>query len=491
MAESTQPACIPERGTVWHEANLIWGERGGNGDTQDAFSPLDGSLLQSVHLLSATEEEKLFSPCVPQSQLENDAVFEFARHLHRELETLLPSLIEARQWETGFTRRDCQELQEGTLAYVSGFEEYFKGIASAAPPDSFYEVDAHSRRIQLVTSPWGTVALVLPQNASVLVGVTGLLNALITGNRIILRPPLQCVRSAAILALSVEKALFQSAPSLRQRISIVMARARPFLQAVCAAPFPAFIHYMGSSDHAPPVIADAFAGGKGVIADGTGNVWVYVGQDADPALVSETLAAGATRYNGQTCTSINGALIHPAIYSEVVQQLKERLQALRVGSPLDAATEVGPLFDEKQTDWCKTQIQESGGTVLCGGGKDDNILQPTLVEEPNRDSSLVREGIFGPALWVGSGDSDAFFELWSANRYPLCAGILAPSLPNDQALSQLHGVARLVVNGDPSVEHIYEPWGAYPSSGLNIVGHWHHKYQRVISLDTRTDKGPA
>ena len=43
-------------------------------------------------------------------------------------------------------------------------------------------------------------------------------------------------------------------------------------------------------------------------------------------------------------------------------------------------------------------------------------------------------------------------------------------------------LARLVVNGDPCVEYIYEPWGGYPATGTNTVSHWHRKYLRSVQV---------
>jgi hypothetical protein len=44
------------------------------------------------------------------------------------------------------------------------------------------------------------------------------------------------------------------------------------------------------------------------------------------------------------------------------------------------------------------------------------------------------------------------------------------------------------VNSDPTIEHIFEPWGGYPESGLNPVGTWKEKYQRVVAIDEPSPK---
>ena len=72
-------------------------------------------------------------------------------------------------------------------------------------------------------------------------------------------------------------------------------------------------------------------------------------------------------------------------------------------------------------------------------------------------------------------------------------GILSRNVPASErmlsptaeagAWADLPNLARLVVNGDPSQEHIFEPWGGYPASGANPVDHWPSKYQRLVQID--------
>lgn len=68
-------------------------------------------------------------------------------------------------------------------------------------------------------------------------------------------------------------------------------------------------------------------------------------------------------------------------------------------------------------------------------------------------------------------------------QYPLCAGVLSASAEAPWWLARLPNVARLTVNGDPSIEDVFAPWGGYPGSGANPVGPWHEKYQRTVQVD--------
>lgn len=169
--------------------------------------------------------------------------------------------------------------------------------------------------------------------------------------------------------------------------------------------------------------------------------------------------------------------------------LVHKWKSLRAGNPItDETLDVGPLLDDLQGEWCERRIEESGGEVLCGGKREGNLLYPTLVECPDEESTLVTDGIFGSAMWIAPGDQDIFVQWWPSNRFPLCAGVLSPSIDLNWWLPRLPNLARLTVNSDPTVEHIFEPWGGYPESGLNPVGTWKEKYQRVVAIDEPSPK---
>ena len=469
---------IPDVGTEWDRSSLLWGFRAGGGAPWHLHSPADGSLVQGVCLLSGDELEALTRTrqAVPAEDAGSLAV-----RLSTALAHLRRPLQQAMVLETGFTVGDCDEILEGCLDYLDNYSGNITGCFHGDAPPQSYQTSNATRQIRMAVCPWGTVAVILPQNAFLLLALTCLLNGVAAGNRVILRAPLQSARSAALLATALEMA--GVAPGT---VSVALVRAQDFVEALYRSPEPCLIHYLGGTKHAPALLAGAFRHGKGVLIDGEGNGRVYVGEDAAPGPAAELLTAGALRYNGQTCTSVNGAVIHPAIYPALRDLLAERWRALRAGNPLTggaAAVQVGPLFSEEQAAWCLRQIEESRGTILSGGRRDGNLLHPTLVEEPSPDSGLVTEGLFGAALWIASGTAEDFVSGWRGNRYPLCAGVLSPSADAAWWLARLPNLARLTLNGDPSVESVFEPWGGYGASGNNPVGAWVDKYRRVLQVD--------
>jgi acyl-CoA reductase-like NAD-dependent aldehyde dehydrogenase len=448
------------------------------GETVAPHSPLDDAPIQKGHLLDSLELERLTASSHPLLPIAPSELQQFGLRLYAALYDLRLPLMEAMQYETGFLPSDCEELLTASLEYVRGFRPIEQRSGAERDCAQEYRLASQMRQIRLVRCAWGTIAVILPQNAFLLLAVTCLLNALAAGNRVALRTPLQSIRSAALLAMAVE-----AAQPPQNAVSLVLSRAKAFLEAVYRSSQPFLIHYLGSSQHAAEILSDSFRHGKAVLMDGEGNTWMWVGEDACAETSAALLTAGALRYNGQTCTSINGALIHPAQYASVRARLLERWNRLEAGNPVTAEVPVGPLFDEAQAQWCERQISASGASLLCGGERRGNLLSPTLIENPSPSSALVAEGLFGPGLWIAPADRQTYLLEWRRNRYPLCAGILSASEAPHWWLQRMPNLARLVMNGDPSREFIYEPWGGYPASGMNPVGIWQEKYQRVVQLD--------
>jgi acyl-CoA reductase-like NAD-dependent aldehyde dehydrogenase len=253
--------------------------------------------------------------------------------------------------------------------------------------------------------------------------------------------------------------------------AVVTVGAKELLDEFFASSEPGLVHYFGSSGRIADLAAACFRARKTLIADGEGNTWVYVGADCAPEFAAEILASGSTRYNGLTCTSVNGAIVHPDQYRFVRDALLARL------SPMEAAS----VGSEEAAAYCFETLTSAGGDFLAGSHK-GAAIKPTLVAMPESSSRLVTEGVFGPGMWIAAGTEDEFRSLWLSNRYPLCAGVLAASV-NAHSWVGLPNLARLVINGDPSIEDPLEPWGGYPACGNAKVTGWAEKYSRTVQVD--------
>jgi acyl-CoA reductase-like NAD-dependent aldehyde dehydrogenase len=129
--------------------------------------------------------------------------------------------------------------------------------------------------------------------------------------------------------------------------------------------------------------------------------------DADPAAVAAGAVAGMNfaRSAGQSCGSTSRLLVHESIADEVVDRVAALMGAIRIGSPLDPATEMGTLASAAQYDKTLRYIrlaQEEGADLVTGGGRPPGqpgrYLAPTLFRGVRPDMRIAQEEVVGPVL---------------------------------------------------------------------------------------------
>ena len=455
---------FPPVGAKWNKASIVWGKCMGSGSQVVQLSPF-GFAVQESNLLDEDELRLTFGES---ERFDAELHSNWSNALAIELEKHRPEFVEALRLSTGFIVADCEEIFDSCVEFAATFE-----LPTSEEGD---HLQFGGRRLKVETLPWGTVAAVLPQNAFLSLGLTVLLNALATGNRTILRAPTGSIRLAAMFGRLCELAGIP-----KGAFSLVMADASCFVDAWASAPTSTLLHFMGGSDKGVDLLSRSWHAGKPVLIDGSGNTWMYVDQDQDPAVAAEVLWKGATRYNGATCTSVNGAIIHPSLAEAVESAVRKLVDVSRFGC--DLQVDVGPLFSDLHARNTRQVVERSEGIEHRSGNDGQSVFAPTLVVDPRLDSDMVREGVFAPALWISSGTWDEFVRLWPTNRYPLCAGVLSADPGVLRAARRLPNASRVVLNGDPSIEDPREPWGAYPRCGLNPVGEWARKYLRAVQID--------
>ncbi len=460
--------------------NLIGNRISYVGDTYQVTSPVTNKTVGQIYLANKADISNAISDLDPSKYMPSmTEVFEFLNRLKDQLEINRDRIFEQAYLETGFIAEDTTEIVDGAIEYLNDFEIY-------AGKDQRHErIIRHSyssatgRDMRMIDRPFRCIAAVVPQNASLTLGIVIIASALCAGSRVILRPSLQTGTTGALLA----EAILKSEPP-ESCISIVNCLAKDFLEACNESENVDLIHYIGSNQYAMPVFSNAFSAGKVCLIDGQGNGMLYVDDTFSIEEAVRIVTSGATRYNGGTCTSINGVLIKDTIYKPFKEALVEAFTNLRVGHPLEQNTQVGPLFSDKQATLLKQNISDSAeARILCGGNVKNAYFSPAVIENVSLDSTIVREGMFGPALWLKQVSEEEMWQWLKANRFPLSDTILSTNKELIRSFAVNSRAARICVNSDPSIESMFEPWGGYPPSGLNPVSTWIDKYRQTFQLD--------
>ncbi len=218
----------------------------------------------------------------------------------------------------------------------------------------------------------------------------------------------------------------------------------------------------------------SLAGKKHVLLELGGNAGVVVGADADLAWAAARCAWGAYCYSGQVCISVQRIFVETAVYPEFRKLLLENIAKLKVGDPMDEATQVGPMISEDAASRVESWIKEAvagGGKVLAGGSRQGALITPTLIEGAPASCRLSREEGFGPvALLDRVVSRDEALEKLSAGRYGLQAGIFTRDLSWVMRSWREVPVGGLIVNDVPTFRSDAMPYGGIRDSGTGREG---------------------
>ncbi|MFO1434627.1 MAG: aldehyde dehydrogenase [Candidatus Competibacteraceae bacterium] len=450
----------------------------------DVISPVTGKTIRRIPLATKADiADSLIALNSRNEPLVVNTVFEFLRRLADQIELQRNLFLEAIYLETGFIVSDSMEMIDEAIEFLDNFEKYVIGLLKDNKrlniiPHSYSETIERAMRI--MQQPARCIAAVLPQNAAFTLGIIIIASALYAGSRVILRPPLQSGSSSALLARTIE----QSDPP-PARIAFVHSLAEDFLEVCYLSDEVDLIHYIGSSHYAPGILARAFAAGKQCLIDGQGNGMLYVDETFSREEAVRIITTAATRFNGETCTSVNGVLIEDTIYKDLKAALIESFQQLRLGHPLEPGIQVGPLFSRQLAAQLEKTIRGTKmAKVLYGNQFTDAYFVPTVIEDVNPNDNIVCNGLFGPAIWIApiaAGD-----DLWhwlGSNRFPLSDTLLSTDENLIDAFLQNSRASRICINVDQAIESMFEPWGGYPPGGLNTVSNWIEKYYRIFVID--------
>ncbi|MEM6275582.1 MAG: 5-carboxymethyl-2-hydroxymuconate semialdehyde dehydrogenase [Pseudomonadota bacterium] len=202
---------------------------------------------------------------------------------------------------------------------------------------------------------------------------------------------------------------------------------------------------------------------------------VIVFEDADLDRALDAVIFMIYSINGERCTSSSRLLIQESIQADFEARLVERVKNIRVGHPLDPATEVGPLISEehfaKVTSYFDKATAE-GATIAAGGtsSRPGYYVHPTLFTGATNDMAIAQEEIFGPVLTsIPFREEDEALALANDTAYGLTGYIWTNDLTRAMRVSDRLEAGMIWVNSE-NVRHLPTPFGGVKASGIGRDG---------------------
>jgi glyceraldehyde-3-phosphate dehydrogenase (NADP+) len=145
----------------------------------------------------------------------------------------------------------------------------------------------------------------------------------------------------------------------------------------------------------------AEAGKKKVVLELGGNAGAIVDETADLDWAVSRLVFGSFAYAGQVCISVQRIYVADQIFDDFAARFVDKVKALHVGSPLDPATDLGPMVDDKAVrrthDWVQEALQ-LGARALAGGEPDGLFYPATVLVDVPKEARVCGEEVFAPVV---------------------------------------------------------------------------------------------
>ncbi|MCC7434163.1 MAG: aldehyde dehydrogenase family protein [Methanoregulaceae archaeon] len=205
-----------------------------------------------------------------------------------------------------------------------------------------------------------------------------------------------------------------------------------------------------------------------------GDAAAIVAEDADLDWAIPRIAAGAYGYAGQVCISVQHVWADRSRYDEVKSRLIEATKDCPTGDPRDERMVCGPLISSTEAERVMHWIAEAcsqGATLLAGGGRSGNIVEPTLLENVPNASKLGCEEVFGPVLTLRPyNDIAEPIAHINASPFGIHTGVFTQNdLLARRAFQELD-VGGVVIDDFPTLRFDVLPYGGVRKSGFGREG---------------------
>ncbi|MFD1706458.1 5-carboxymethyl-2-hydroxymuconate semialdehyde dehydrogenase [Siminovitchia sediminis] len=323
-----------------------------------------------------------------------------------------------------------------------------------------------------VYSPLGVVGLITPWNAPFMLTTWKIAPALATGNTVVLKPAELSPLTANKLAEIIQKAELPEGV-----FNIVHGYGETAGAALVAHPDVEAISFTGETVTGSIIIKNSADTLKKTSMELGGKSPLIVFDDADLDRALDAAVWGIFSFNGERCTSNSRVFLHKNIKDQFVQALKERVQKIKIGDPMDASTQLGPLISLEHFEKVSGYIElakEEGCEVVQGTVpeqfKAGNYVPPTLLLNATNDMRVCQEEIFGPVMAVIEFESEEEV-VKAANdvKYGLAGFVWTNDIKRGHRVAQAVEAGMLWINAQ-NVRDLRIPFGGMKASGIGREG---------------------
>ena len=235
-----------------------------------------------------------------------------------------------------------------------------------------------------------------------------------------------------------------------------------------------FFSFIGSSDIGWKLKSMLPPGAKCAMEHG-GVGSVIIDKDANLKKLLPSILRGAFYHAGQVCVSIQKVIIHETLIDEFICLVEKSIKKLKVGNPRKITTDVGPLIRPSEVNRIDKIVQQSikdGAELVCGGfSKKETTYECTVIKNPNENSIISKQEIFGPVLCVYSFNSieDAITKA-NHEKFSFQSSVFTNNIDTAMLCYENLDAKSVFINEQTAFRVDWMPFGGIKNSGEGVGG---------------------
>src|ERR1700728_2122970 len=442
-----------------------------SGATFEAKSPVDGAVLANVARGNAEDIDRAATVAAQAFKTWRDMPASLRKELlHRVADAIEDRAEDIAVLECIDTGQAHRFMAKAAIRAAENFRFFADRCTDARdglnmPSDEHWNV---STRV-----PIGPVGVITPWNTPFMLSPGRIARALAAGCTVVHKPAEWSPVTADLLAQLVKQAGVPDGV-----LNTVHGIGEEAGKALTEHPAIKAIGFVGESATGSAIMAQGAPTLKRVHFELGGKNPVIVFDDADMDRALDAVVFMIYSLNGERCPSSSRLLIQESIAEQFTEKLTARVKALKVGHPLDPATEIGPLIHERHLEKVCSyfDVARQDGAVIAVGGKTHdgpgggNYVQPTLVTGAHAGMRVAQEEVFGPFLTViPFRDENDAVEIANSVPYAFTGYVWTSDMGRALRVADALEAGMIWLNSE-NVRHLPTPFGGMKSSGIGRDG---------------------